>query len=109
MLLNAPSGKKFRRSFERHDFPSIIEYLVGSSTAGVVHKAVTVNVSRAGIGAYVFAPHQEGLELYIKTSLPVDCRLATVRWKKKVDESIYLIGLQCNEAASLSETTSADL
>ena len=107
--MNAPSGKKFRRSLERHDFPSIIEYLVGSATGGVVHKAVTVNVSRAGIGAYVFAPHQEGLELYIKTSLPVDCRLATVRWKKKVDESIYLIGLQCSEAASLSETTSAYL
>lgn len=96
--MNAPSGKKSRRSSERYDFPSTIEYLVGSPTAGEVHKAVTINVSRAGIGAYVFEPYQEGLELYIKTSLPVGCHLATVRWNKKVDESFYLIGLQCNEA-----------
>jgi hypothetical protein len=96
--LNVPSGKKTRRSTERYDFPSTIEYLVGSPTTGELYKAVTVNVSRAGIGAYVFAPHQEGLELYIKTSLPVDCHLATVRWNKKVNESFYLIGLQCNGA-----------
>ena len=96
--MNAPSGKKSTRSLERYDFPQTIEYFVGSPTAGEVHKAVTINVSRAGIGAYVFAPYQEGQELYIKTSLPVNCHLATVRWNKKVDESFYLIGLQCNEA-----------
>ena len=78
----------------RYDFPSTIEYTVDSPSADAVCRAVTVNISTSGIAAYVFSRHPEGQRIIIKTPLPVECRLATVRWIKKEDESFYLAGLK---------------
>ena len=90
------SGTREQRLSERYDFPSTIEYVVDSPTADRMYKAVTINVSDNGIGAYVFAPHSKGMKLIIKTPLPVQCRAATVRWIKKENDDFYLVGLQCN-------------
>jgi hypothetical protein len=78
----------------RCDFPSTIEYLVDSPSVEAVCRAVTVNISTSGIAAYVFSRHPEGQKIIIKTPLPIDCRVATVRWIKKEDESFYLAGLK---------------
>jgi hypothetical protein len=89
------SGKKPKRSEERFDFPSTIEYLIESPAGAQAHKAVTINISKAGIGAYVFSPHAEGQKIIIQSPLPVECRMAAVRWIKQEDESFYLVGLEC--------------
>jgi hypothetical protein len=39
-------------------------------------------------------PPSRGIKIIIKTPLPIDCRVATVRWIKKEDESFYLAGLK---------------
>ena len=89
------SGKKPKRNSERFDFPSTIEYLIEPPAAAEVHKAVIINISKAGIGAYVFSPHAEGQKIIIQSPLPVDCRMAAVRWIKQKDASFYLVGLEC--------------
>jgi hypothetical protein len=89
------SEKKPVRSSERFDFPSTIEYLIDSPSSSRVHKAVIINISKAGIGAYVFTPHAEGQKIIIQSQLPVACRTAAVRWIKQEDESFYLVGLEC--------------
>ncbi len=78
----------------RYDFPSTIEYIVDSPAADSVCKAVTVNISPSGIAAYVFSRHPEGQKIIIKSPLPVDSRMATIRWIRKEDESFYLAGLK---------------
>ncbi len=83
-----------QRKDSRYDFPSAIEYLVDSQTTDEVHRAVTVNISTTGIGAYVFSPHSKGQKIIIKTPLPVHFRMATVRWIKREDASFYLAGLK---------------
>ncbi len=60
----------------------------------MVQTAVTVNISTAGIGAYLFSPQAEGQNIIIRTPLPVDGRRATIRWIKQEDENFFLTGLQ---------------
>ncbi len=90
--MHSPENGKKREC--RYDFPSTIEYILDSPSLNTVCKAVTVNISRSGIAAYVFSRYAEGQKIIIKTPLPVDSRTATVRWIRKEDESFYLAGLK---------------
>jgi hypothetical protein len=79
---------------QRFDFPMTIDYKIVSPGNGVAHKAVCINISKDGLGAYMFAPHAEGEKIVITSVLPVSNRTATVRWIKKEENSLYLTGLK---------------
>jgi len=74
-------------------YPSTMDYVLDSPASGNVLKAVTVNISNTGLSALVFSPHAEGQKIIIKSILPVDSRVATVRWITEQDESMFLTGL----------------
>jgi hypothetical protein len=86
-----------QRNTTRYDYPSTIEYHLEASSPGEVHKAVTINISRSGLGAYLFAPHAEGQRIRITSPLPVDCRIATVRWVRQEDRDFFLAGLRFDD------------
>jgi len=84
-----------KRVATRYDFPSTIEYVLDPpANNGVVHKAVTVNISNTGLGAYLFDQHTTGQKIIIKTILPVDYQSATICWSRKEDASFYFSGLK---------------
>jgi c-di-GMP-binding flagellar brake protein YcgR len=84
-----------RRIDMRYDFPSTIEYVMGSQADDeVVHKGITINLSSTGLGMYIFDLLPNGQQITIKTTLPVDSRTATICWTTKKDESLYRSGLK---------------
>jgi hypothetical protein len=79
----------------RYDFPSTIEYVMGSQEGGEsVHKGVTINLSSTGLGMYIFDLLPNGQQITIKTALPVDSRTATICWTSKKAEGFYRSGLK---------------
>jgi len=77
----------------RYDFPATIEYHIENTTAEESFKAVTVNISSSGLGAYLFSDHPEGQRIIIKSHLPVAARRAVIRRIKKEGENTYFAGL----------------
>ncbi len=63
------------RKDPRYDFPSTIEYVLGSQADDeVARKGVTIDLSAAGLCMYMFDPLPHGQEIIIKTDPP--CRFA---------------------------------
>jgi hypothetical protein len=90
-MLHAKSEK---RRTERYDFPAMIEYVLGAPINTEVFKGVTINISNNGLSIYAFRPLSEGQRITIRSALPVHHRIATIRWIKKEDESMYKLGLK---------------
>jgi c-di-GMP-binding flagellar brake protein YcgR len=79
----------------RYDFPSTIEYVMGAQeNDGSVHKGVTIDLSPAGLGMYIFDLLPNGQQITIKSPLPVDSRTATICWTSKKGEGFYRSGLK---------------
>ena len=85
------------RRFKRFDFLSRIEYVVDSPVSKEIHKGVAVNISENGMAAYVNTPHDQGQRIIIRSALPIEARIATVRWIQREDEHIYLTGLHFSD------------
>ncbi len=83
-----------KRRFERYEFPLPIEFCVGTEDAGTVERGVLVNISLTGMSAYFFSPLRPGQKITFKSTLPIDCRIATVQWIKEHDERFFLAGLK---------------
>lgn len=82
------------RKFQRFDFPLPVEFSVNSDNAGIVHQGVIVNISLMGMAAFFPQPLEEGQHITFKSTLPIACRTAAVRWLKKEDEGSYITGLK---------------
>jgi hypothetical protein len=92
---NVSSAKQEQRSHPRYDFPSTIEYILEPQEDGAVRKGVTINMSQAGLSAYVFESLPIGQKIIIKTGIPVaQQQSATIRWSRKRDLDFYLSGLK---------------
>ena len=79
----------------RYDFPATIEYVTGSQADNeVLHKGVTINLSSAGLGMYLFDLLPKGQQVTIKSTLPVDFRTAAICWTRKEDDNFYRSGLK---------------
>jgi hypothetical protein len=85
--------KSDARETNRFDFLSRIEYTLDSPTSLDVHKGVAINISDNGMAVYVFRPYPEGQQIFIKSTLPIEFRAATIRWIKQEDRHFYLTGL----------------
>ncbi|HEY6011217.1 MAG TPA: PilZ domain-containing protein [Nitrospirota bacterium] len=84
-----------KRMHERHDYPLQIEYVLERQRIGEpAHKGVTINISAAGLGAYVLNSLAVGERVIISTGLPVRKRIAEVRWIKEKNISFYSTGLK---------------
>jgi hypothetical protein len=94
-LYNSFAKKNERRSAPRFDFMSTIEYSMDASEVAGVHKAVTIDISTAGIRTYMFTHHPLGERIRINTRLPIDCGSVTVSWVNKIQEDFYMVGLKC--------------
>jgi c-di-GMP-binding flagellar brake protein YcgR len=83
------------RKEPRYDYPSTIQYVVGSSQADdeAARKGITIDLSAAGFCMYVFDPLLQGQKIIIKTALPVDSRTAVICWTRK-ESSLYRSGLK---------------
>ncbi len=87
------SGSEKRRC-ERYDFPLPIEFCIGAEDPENIHRGVLVNISITGMGAYLFSPLHPGQKITFKSSLPVECRVATVQWVKQHDTRFFLTGFK---------------
>ncbi len=83
-----------KRRCERYDFPLPIEFCVGTGDEGTVQRGVLVNISITGMKAYFFNALRPGQKITFKSTLPVDCRVATVQWIKEHDDRFFLAGLK---------------
>ncbi len=94
-------AKTEKRKAERFGFPSRkIEYALEPETAGEVFTGITINISTGGLGLYAFEPHPEGQRLLIKSTLPVEHRVATIRWIKEEHKDLYKLGVMFSDLAS---------
>jgi c-di-GMP-binding flagellar brake protein YcgR len=83
------------RKSPRYDFPSTIEFVLGSQADDeATRKGVTIDLSAAGLCMYLFDPLPHGQKIMIKTALPVDSRTAAICWTKKEENSLYRSGLK---------------
>ncbi len=90
-----------KRKTERFGLPSRnIKYALEPETADEVFTGITINISSGGLGLYAFAPHPEGQRIVIKSSLPVEHRIATVRWIKEEHKDLYKLGVMFRDLAS---------
>jgi len=84
-----------KRRHERHDYPLQIEYVLEQKKNGEsVHRGVTVNISTAGVGAYVLDPLSVGQRVIIRTGLPFDQKLAVICWITEKNTSFYSAGMK---------------
>jgi len=82
------------RKYPRYDYPSTIEYALGSQADDeVVRKGVTIDLSTMGLCMYIFDPLPQGQKIIIKSALPVDSRTAVIRWTRNEESSLYRSGL----------------
>ena len=81
------------RAENRDDYHHQIEYTLDPASAGETYKAVTLNISQSGIGLYVFNHLAEGQQIKFTNVIRGFHKMGTVRWNKKVNESIYRIGV----------------
>lgn len=86
-----------RRKAERFDFPKTIDYSADGPTTAKVLKGVAINISQKGLCIFAFVPHVEGQQIVIKSPLPVDHRVATVRWIREEGEGMFRVGLGFND------------
>ena len=77
----------------RDDYYHQIEYALEPTSVEETYKAVTINISQSGIGLYVFKPLAEGQQIKFTNVIRGSHKMGTVRWHKKVDQSIYRIGV----------------
>jgi c-di-GMP-binding flagellar brake protein YcgR len=83
------------RKDPRYDFPSTIEYVLGSQADDeAARKGVTIDLSAAGLCMYIFDPLPQGQKIIIKTALPVDSRTAAICWTRKEENSLYRSGFK---------------
>jgi PilZ domain len=83
------------RKDPRYDFPSTIEYVLGSQAGDeVAHKGVTIDLSVAGLCMYIFDPLPQGQKIIIKTALPVGSGTAAICWTRKEENSLFRSGLK---------------
>jgi c-di-GMP-binding flagellar brake protein YcgR len=83
------------RKDTRYDFPSTIEYVLGSQADDeVARKGITIDLSTTGLCMYIFDPLPHGQKIIIKTALPVSSRTAAICWTRKEENSLYRSGLK---------------
>ena len=82
------------RKGPRYDFPSTIEFVLGSQADDeAARKGVTIDLSATGLCMYIFDPLPHGQKIIIKTALPVGSRTAAICWTKK-ENSLYRSGFK---------------
>lgn len=79
----------------RYDYPSTIEYVLGSQADDeAARKGITIDLSATGLCMYIFDPLPQGQQIVIKTALPVDSRTAVICWTRNEESSLYRSGLK---------------
>lgn len=83
------------RKDRRYDYPSTIDYVLGHQAEGeAARKAITIDLSTAGLCMYILDPLPQGQKIIIRTALPVDFRTAVICWIRKEESSLYRSGLK---------------
>jgi len=86
-----PLGINERRH-SRETCVTAFAYRASSHSAGILI-GITANISDSGMCIYSDSNHAEGEIIEIRSSLPVPCLRATVRWTNKDAADLYKIGL----------------
>ncbi len=90
-----------RRRHPREKFISTLEYALISDTDIHSYKCSTANISHGDSGFCIYSRGTlaGGQEIVVKRSdLPFRCKKATVLWASKINERLFVAGLQCREA-----------
>lgn len=82
-----------KRADERVAFHHVIEFILGPDSTDEIFKGVTIDRSRSGLGLYVFNRFTIGQEIIIKKTLPSLQKKGMIRWRNKIDDDIYRVGL----------------
>ncbi len=85
------------RGRKRIDYIAVAEYVLIAediSRANKRYVGIIINVSKSGIGIYLYEHLNIGQEIEIKhNELPVSYRKAVIRWIKAVKNNFYRAGL----------------
>lgn len=82
-----------RRAHIRYDFRNEIRYVRDSWASGEILRAITVDISDAGIGVYAFNRLRAGEEITIKHGLEHTHRKYRVAWCKELGDDVFRAGL----------------
>jgi len=83
------------RRDRRYDYPSRIDYVLGSQAEGeVVRRGITIDLSSTGLCMYLLDPLPQGQKITIMTALPVASQAAVICWTRKDENSLYRSGLK---------------
>lgn len=83
-----------RRKTERYPFPANIRFDINGEISASLFRAVTRNVSRAGVCVYLFEKIEKGQEIIISDDHPVIRGKARVQWITELESSFYIAGLK---------------
>lgn len=93
-----------RRSDNRCDFVNRIVYILSDKHDYALFKGVTINMSEAGMCFYTFNPVRRDEEvLIVKSILPVESQIGTVRWTKKMPSDFFKVGLMFRKESILMD------
>jgi hypothetical protein len=81
------------RKEERH--PANIDIVYSYDASEKFYKSTIVNFSSSGLCLKMHTSLSEGQSIVLKTELPNNCRNASVRWVKQMENNLYLAGLSC--------------
>ncbi len=95
MTFMRPRLEQEKRKSPRYAYPKTVRYTAATGNAQEdSHRGVVTNISRTGIGLYVYMILPEGEMITFQSELPVEPRHAMVKWSKEVSKDLYQAGLE---------------
>ncbi|MCL5422850.1 MAG: PilZ domain-containing protein [Nitrospirae bacterium] len=82
-----------RRGEPRRLLYQSIEFVVGNDEQKLLKGTVT-NISPSGLGIYSFSPLKVGDELTVKSVIPTQHQIYTVRWVNELLDDFFMVGLR---------------
>ncbi|HAM50315.1 MAG TPA: hypothetical protein DCP92_06330 [Nitrospiraceae bacterium] len=78
---------------QRDDYHHEVDYVLEPNATGKVYRAVTIDTSESGLGLYLFSPLSAGRQITIKGIFRISRKTGTIRWSKKISESVFRAGV----------------
>jgi hypothetical protein len=88
-----PTSNTASRRHQRNPYKEKMEICLHSRLRDESLIAVGSNISDSGACLYTFKPLRKGQGITFKSSLPVPCHGATVKWVKQYNQNIYKVGV----------------
>jgi|GEM_PF-426633 len=89
--LSRPIGIARKEERQAADIDVLYTYEASEKT----YRSTVINFSNSGLCLKMHNPISEGQSIMLKTEVPNNCRNASVRWVRKMEDNFYLAGFAC--------------